>query len=352
MRAPRLAEHLETPRRHMEHGVEELTAGEGPGEGPGPSPGDAAMEEPATEPVPVKKSRWASVGGAVKVGVRTTLAAQHKRRAEDEAFMGDIIAELEGGAQSREEFEEEFESRMRRWSERNAHKEETMRDRHQEQFYHLRTRLKGLELEASITSAPVAALRRKQQSLLAGKRYAEAFDHMKVRAAAWFSGHGPHRGGRMCGFELGRRRPDVRRNGSLAFPSFSPKPVFPLSLRGNMCRAFCTHFFGPRAVSRRALSRGGQTRREGGDARAPRRTAEGERGERPAPAGVPGEGARAAQTKNASGGGVPSGVQAQMLVLSPDTGRFGWGKGRQPKKRASWRGFRHGSTDADGGAGG
>ena len=55
-----------------------------------------------------------------------------------------------------------------------------MRERHREQFHHLRARLKSLETEASIASAEVKELRRKQQAMLQGKRYAEAFEHMKV----------------------------------------------------------------------------------------------------------------------------------------------------------------------------
>jgi hypothetical protein len=114
------------------------------------------------------------------MGVQTTLAAKGKRRAEDEEFLATIMGGLESSSRSREQLEHEFAARMRGWAERKALQEAAVRDRHQEQFYHLRARLKGLEMEASITSAPVTALRRKQQSLLAGKHYAEAFDHMKV----------------------------------------------------------------------------------------------------------------------------------------------------------------------------
>lgn len=151
-----------------------------PPESGGEEGADAAMEEPQ-EQKKVAKSRWAAVGGAVRTGVQTTLWAKSKRRAEDEEFLATVTAGLESADMSREQFEREFASRMQMWVERKAQQEATLRDRHQEQFYHLRARLKGLEMEASITSAPVIALRRKQQSLLAGKRYAEAFDHMKVR---------------------------------------------------------------------------------------------------------------------------------------------------------------------------
>ena len=52
--------------------------------------------------------------------------------------------------------------------------------RHQEQFHHLRTRIKSLETEASIATAEVKELRRKQRTLLESKRYADAFDLMKL----------------------------------------------------------------------------------------------------------------------------------------------------------------------------
>ena len=142
-------------------------------------------EQQQQQQAKVAKSRWAAVGGAVRTGVQTTLWAKSKRRAEDEEFLASLMGDgLASSDMSREQFEREFASRMQAWVDRKAQQEAAMRDRHQEQFYHLRARLKGLEMEASITSAPVTALRRKQQSLLAGKHYAEAFDHMKVRSAA------------------------------------------------------------------------------------------------------------------------------------------------------------------------
>jgi hypothetical protein len=139
--------------------------------------------DPAGQPQQPKKSKWSAVGTAVKIGVRTTLAATSKRNAADDDFLTNLMGGLESFGGSRQQFEYEFESRSQVWIDRKATREAAMRARHQEQFHHLRTRLKGLELEASITSAPVTALRRKQQSLLASKHYAEAFDHMKVRGA-------------------------------------------------------------------------------------------------------------------------------------------------------------------------
>jgi hypothetical protein len=61
-----------------------------------------------------------------------------------------------------------------------AQREVELRNRQQEQFNKLRARLRSLETESAITSAPVLQLRRKQQELLANKRYADAFEHMKT----------------------------------------------------------------------------------------------------------------------------------------------------------------------------
>lgn len=91
------------------------------------------------------------MGATVKTGVRATLAAKGKRRAEDEEFMGSLMSGLESVNRSREQFEHEFGFRMGKWADRKAQQEAALRDRHQEQFYHLRARLKGLEMEASIT---------------------------------------------------------------------------------------------------------------------------------------------------------------------------------------------------------
>ena len=65
-----------------------------------------------------------------------------------------------------------------------AQREAELRNRHQEQFNKLRARLRSLETESAIMSQPVLELRRKQQELLASKRYAEAFEHMKIIKAA------------------------------------------------------------------------------------------------------------------------------------------------------------------------
>ena len=65
-----------------------------------------------------------------------------------------------------------------------AQRETELRNRHQEQFNKLRARLRSLETESAIMSQPVLELRRKQQELLASKRYAEAFEHMKIIKAA------------------------------------------------------------------------------------------------------------------------------------------------------------------------
>ena len=67
-----------------------------------------------------------------------------------------------------------------RESVRRARDEAELSERHKEQFHHLRTRIKSLETEASIASAEVKELRRKQQTLLESKRYADAFEHMKL----------------------------------------------------------------------------------------------------------------------------------------------------------------------------
>lgn len=63
---------------------------------------------------------------------------------------------------------------------RRTRAEAELRERHKEQFHHLRTRIKSLETEASIATAEVKELRRKQQTLLESKRYADAFDLMKL----------------------------------------------------------------------------------------------------------------------------------------------------------------------------
>ena len=172
------------------------------------------------------RSRWGAVGSAARTGAQATLTAKHKRQvgllatlsnarmfvlytfeivsgiasslstgacllvlhehglclwADDEDFVAGIM-DLGSGLSNKsgEQFEHEFANRMEGWLQHKAQQEAAMRDRHQEQFSHLRSRLKGLEMEASIASAPVTALRRKQQSLLASKQYAEAFDHMKA----------------------------------------------------------------------------------------------------------------------------------------------------------------------------
>ena len=65
-----------------------------------------------------------------------------------------------------------------------AQRETELRNRHQEQFNKLRARLRSLETESAIMSKPVLELRRRQQELLASKRYAEAFEHMKIIKAA------------------------------------------------------------------------------------------------------------------------------------------------------------------------
>lgn len=65
-----------------------------------------------------------------------------------------------------------------------AQREAELRNRQQEQFNKLRARLRSLETESAILSAPVLELRRKQQELLANKRYAEAFEHMKIIKSA------------------------------------------------------------------------------------------------------------------------------------------------------------------------
>ena len=65
-----------------------------------------------------------------------------------------------------------------------AQRETELRNRHQEQFNKLRARLRSLEAESAIMSQPVLELRRKQQELLASKRYAEAFEHKKIIKAA------------------------------------------------------------------------------------------------------------------------------------------------------------------------
>lgn len=67
-----------------------------------------------------------------------------------------------------------------RESDRRARDEAELSERHKEQFHHLRTRIKSLETEASIATAEVKELRRKQQTLLESKRYADAFEHMKL----------------------------------------------------------------------------------------------------------------------------------------------------------------------------
>ena len=63
---------------------------------------------------------------------------------------------------------------------RRTRAEAELSERHKEQFHHLRTRIKSLETEASIATAEVKELRRKQQTLLESKRYADAFDLMKL----------------------------------------------------------------------------------------------------------------------------------------------------------------------------